>query len=146
MTQTHIAIMRKSWGLTKKILGGQKKIESRWYMNKCRPWGSISKDDIIYFKDSGEPVTIKAKVSKVLQFDSLDETKVKNILKTYGSDDGIEPNEINKYFDLFKNKKYCLLIFLKQVESVAPFDIYKTGFGSMSAWITVDQIENIKKD
>ena len=60
----HLAIMRKSWGLTQKILTGQKKIESRWYKNKYRPWNQIQKGDVIYFKDSGEPVTIKATVKK----------------------------------------------------------------------------------
>lgn len=27
----HVAIMKKSWGLTRKILSGEKTIESRWY-------------------------------------------------------------------------------------------------------------------
>jgi len=40
----HLAIMRKSWGLTDKILNGRKKIESRWYFVKYRPWDSIEKD------------------------------------------------------------------------------------------------------
>jgi len=32
------------------------------------------------------------------------------LLNNYGQNDGIEDNELEKYFDLFKNKKYCLLI------------------------------------
>jgi len=32
----HVAIMRKAWGLTDKILSGQKKIESRWYSVKYK--------------------------------------------------------------------------------------------------------------
>ena len=60
----HVAIMKKSWKLTEKILSGEKKIESRWYKSKYPPWGKIKKGDIIYFKDSGEPVSIKAKVEK----------------------------------------------------------------------------------
>ena len=54
----HLAIMRKSWGLTKKILSGEKKIESRWYKSKYPPWGKIRSGEIVYFKDSGEPVSI----------------------------------------------------------------------------------------
>ncbi|MBI1971306.1 MAG: hypothetical protein HYS52_00440 [Candidatus Wildermuthbacteria bacterium] len=61
----HVAIMRKSWGLTQKILNGQKKIESRWYSVKYRPWNAIKKGETIYFKDAGEPVRIKAEVSNV---------------------------------------------------------------------------------
>lgn len=62
----HVAIMKKSWGLTQKILSGQKKIESRWYKSKHSPWGKIEKGDIVYFKDSGEPISIKTGVEKVM--------------------------------------------------------------------------------
>jgi len=64
----HLAIMRKSWELTQKIMNGQKKIESRWYSVKCRPWDRIKEGEAIYFKDSGEPVKLKAEVSKGIQF------------------------------------------------------------------------------
>lgn len=141
----HLAIMKKSWGLTDKILNGQKKIESRWYSVKYKPWDTIKKGETVYFKDSGGPVRIKAEVSKVMQFDSLTPKKVKEILNEYGRDDGIEKEKIPEFFGRFKNKKYCLLIFLKNPQRIKPFDIDKTGFGAMSAWITVDNIARIKK-
>lgn len=136
--------MKKSWGLTPKILSGEKKIESRWYKSKCRPWGKIKKDDVIYFKNSGEPVSIKTVIGKVISFSGLTPKKVKRILGKYGSDDGIEKNKIPQFFELFKNKKYCLLIFLKNPEKIRPFHIDKKGFGMMSAWISVDNINKIK--
>jgi ASC-1-like (ASCH) protein len=64
----HIAIMQKTWGLTEKIVTGQKTIESRWYNVKYAPWGRISPGDSIFFKNSSEPVTIQAEVEKVLYF------------------------------------------------------------------------------
>lgn len=141
----HIAIMKKSWGLTEKILTGDKKIESRWYQGKYRPWDRIKRGDTVYFKDSGEPVRIKAKVDKVMQFDALTTKTVKEILLKYGRDDGIAKDDVLKFFELFKNKRYCILIFLKNPVAVNPFDIDKTGFGTMSAWITVDSISKIRK-
>lgn len=140
----HVAIMKKSWGLTQKILSGQKKIESRWYKSKYSPWGKIEKGDVVYFKDSGEPVSIKAEVGKVILFSDLTPKKVKRILGKYGDDDGIEKDKIKDFFELFKNKKYCLLIFLKNAENIEPFDISKAGFGMMSAWLTVENIDRIK--
>lgn len=137
--------MKKSWGLTRKILSGEKKIESRWYLHKSRPWNKIEADDTLYFKDSGSPIKIESKVEKVLQFENLTPKKVLEILDKYGKDDGISSSETDKYFQMFKDKKYCILVFLKEVESINPFDIDKKGFGSMSAWITVDNIEKIKK-
>ena len=141
----HLAIMRKSWGLTQKILNGQKKIESRWYSVKCKPWDTIKKDATVYFKDSGESVKIKAEVGKVIQFADLTPKKVKEILYEYGKDDGIEQDKIHEFFERFKNKKYCILIFLKNSVKVKPFEIDKTGFGTMSAWITTYDILKIKK-
>lgn len=76
----HIAIMKKSWGLLPKILSGEKKIESRWYMAKCTPWDRIETGDIVYFKDSGSPVTIKARVIKMIQFSNLTPVLVKKII------------------------------------------------------------------
>jgi len=140
----HIAIKKKSWGLTGKILSGKKKIESRWYKTKHSPWGKIKKGDFVYFKDSGELVSIKAEVRKVISFSGLNSKKVKEILNKYGKDDGIEKNEMKKFFSLFKDKKYCLLIFLKNPKKIKPFEINKKGFGMMSAWIVVDDIKKIK--
>jgi ASC-1-like (ASCH) protein len=143
-TMDHVAIMRKSWGLTDKILSGLKKIESRWYSVKYKPWDSIKEGETIYFKDSGEPVEIKAEVNKVMQFANLTPKRVKEILNEYGKDDGIEEEKTPEFFARFKNKKYCLLIFLKNPAEIKPFNIDKTGFGAMSAWLTVDNINKIK--
>lgn len=140
----HVAIMKKSWGLTDKILSGEKIIESRWYSMRVRPWNAISIGDTVYFKDSGHPMKLKATVKNVLQFEDLNPNKVSGILKKYGSDDGISKEDISKYFELFKNKKYCILIFLQDVEPVQPFQINKKGFGMQSAWVTVKNIEDIR--
>jgi len=107
----HVAIMKKSWDLTKKILNGEKKIESRWYKAKHKPWDSIKKGEKIYFKDSGEPVRLMAEAGKVLQFSGLTPKKVKEILEKYGAADGIEKNKIHEFYERFRNSKYCLLRF-----------------------------------
>ena len=137
--------MKKSWGLTDKILDGQKKIESRWYSVKCKPWDNIKKGEIVYFKDSGGPVRIKAVVNKVMQFADLTPKKVKEILDKYGRDDGLEKKRIPEFFERFRDKKYCILIFLKNPQEIKSFEIDKTGFGVMSAWIAIDDIAKIKK-
>ena len=141
----HIAIMRKSWGLIEKILAGEKTIESRWYRFKYAPWDRIKTGDTIYFKDSGDPVTLRAKVVKVLQFENLTSEKTKEILARYGRADlgvGAIMPEIKRY--VF-NKNYAIFIFFDNVEKIKPFNIDKTGFGAMSAWITIDNVNKIKK-
>ena len=141
----HIAIMKKSWGLTDKILDGRKKIESRWYLAGRQPWDNIKKGEVIYFKDSGCPVKIRAEIDKVLQFADLTPRRVKEILNKYGHADGLEKERIPEFFEKFKDKKYCILVFLKNPVETEPFNIDKTGFGAMAAWIAVDNVSKIKK-
>lgn len=140
----HVAIMKKSWGLIPKILSGGKIIESRWYMHKAAPWGKINKGEMVYFKNSGEKISLRVKVKRVMQFDHLNSVKVREILNEYGRQVGIAKSEEDKYYDLFKEKKYCLLIFLENPEIIEPFEINKTGFGAMAAWMCVKDIEEVK--
>ena len=140
----HVAIMKKSWNLLPKILLGQKTIESRWYQTKRDPWGKIYPGDKVYFKNSGEKISVRATVDKVLEFGDLNPGKIKDILDQWGFEDGIEERERGKYFDLFKDKRYCLLIFLKDPTKISPFSINKKGFGMMSAWLTVPSVDLIR--
>jgi ASC-1-like (ASCH) protein len=139
----HIAFMQKSWGLTEKIATGQKTIESRWYNVKYAPWGRISPGDSIYFKNSGEPITIQAEVEKVLYFSDLTPEKVHTILEEYSKELGLEP-DIERFFEMFKHKRYCILIYLKDAHHIQPFEINKQGFGTMSSWISVESIAKMK--
>lgn len=142
----HLAIMKKSWNLTKKILEGKKVIESRWYKTKYPPFDRISVGDVVYFKDSGEPVKIRAEVSDVKQFSELTPAKVRQILDEYGERDGIDRQKSNEFFQMFKGKKYCVLIFLKNPKVIEPFKINKKGYGSMSSWICINKIDDIKEN
>jgi len=137
----HIAIMNKKWRLIPKILDGSKTIESRWYVNRIKPWDNVKSGDRIYFKDAGEPVTVRTKVSKVLQFEGLNKEKFEYIMDNYAKDIQILTWEYDEYY---KSKKYCILVFLKDVESIEPFNISKEGFGNACAWMCVDNIDRIK--
>lgn len=141
----HIAIMKKSWGLTQKILSGQKTCEERWYKFKRPPFDMAKAGDTIYFKDSGESVSIRAKITKVLQFDNLTPEKSAEIASKYARADlGTDeiPPAIKNYVS---GKNYCVIVFFNEVEQIAPFAIDKTGFGAMTAWLCVDDINTIKK-
>jgi ASC-1-like (ASCH) protein len=141
----HLAIMKKSWNLTQKILDGKKTIESRWYVTRRAPYDRIKAGDIVYFKDSGGPVSVSAQVSDVKQFSDLTPSKVRGILEEFADQDGIEKEKIGYFSDMFKDKKYCMLIFLKNPKSTKPFEIDKKGYGIMSAWICINKIDDIKK-
>ena len=136
----HIAILSKKTKLLKKIISGEKTIESRWYKFRKAPFKEISIEDTVYFKDSGEPVSAKAKVDKVLFFDGLNPEKIRNLLIKYGGRLGVGLS----YLEQIKDKKFCTLIFIKDVEEIEPFQINKKGYGMMAAWIIVDNVDKIK--
>jgi len=140
----HIAIMRNSWGLLEKIVSGNKTIESRWYKTRYPPWGRIKSGDILYFKDSGKPVNVKSRVERVEFISNLWPEKVLKILKEYGQMDGLGIDDIPTYYQMFKDKRYCILIFFSNVETIDPFLIDKTGYGMMSSWVTTPDINIIK--
>lgn len=140
----HVAIMKKEWGFIEKIFNGQKTIESRWYATKYKPWDMIKTGEIVYFKNSGEPVSLKAEVKKVMQFSDVNPQKAKEIFNKYGKDIGIEKENTAKFFKKFRGKHYCVLIFLKNPQKIKPFNINKKGFGAMASWITVKDIEDVK--
>lgn len=144
-TTEHIAIMKKSWGLTEKILTGGKTLESRWYLSKRAPWGVIRAGEKVYFKDSGEPVSIRATVSRVEHYEHLTPKAAGLLLEKIRKDDGIPLSKLGKYRKLFGNKKYCVLVYLVDPVRTRPFGINKKGFGAMSAWISVDSVDRIRR-
>lgn len=140
----HLAFMKKEWGFIDKILSGRKTIESRWYKAKKVPWGKIKRGDTVYFKNSGESVTAKADVSSTFQFEELTPKKVKGILDRQGRELGISKENFSGFYKRFKDKRYCILIFLENPQRIKPFKIDKKGFGAMASWICVDDIGQIK--
>ncbi len=139
----HIAIMNKSWKLIDKILSGEKKIESRWYMAKHAPWDRIKEGETVYFRDAGCAVTAKATVAKVEQYSDLTESKIRALVDRYGGSGGLAFSS-KSLFDWARKKRYCILIFLKDAKAVTPFDIDKTGFGNACAWMCVESIDKVK--
>ena len=137
----HLVIISKKRKLLNKILSGEKKIESRWYKYKRQPFGCISEGDVVYFKESGGPVFVKANVEKVLVYENLNLEVISEIIKRYGNLIGINLNSIEEV----RNKRYCILIFLNDAQKIEPFEINKKGFGLMNAWISVDNINKLRK-
>ncbi len=138
----HLAILDKKRKLLDKIISGEKTIESRWYKFKRDPWNKIKKGDYVYFKESGEPVTVKAEVEKVLFFD-LEHKDKNEIMTEFGERIGHKDPK-NYKFPKDYDKRYCILVFLKNIKKIDPFSIDKRGYGLMSAWICVDNIDKIK--
>lgn len=138
----HVAIMDKKLNLLDMILSYEKTIESRWYSTRKAPWNRIKEGDTIYFKNAGEPVTVKAEAGKILQFENVD---VKSVLDKHAKSLGVDNGRFQAVYERIKHKKYCILAFLKNPERIAPFNINKKGYGISDAWLCVDDINKIRK-
>ena len=130
--------------LIPKILSWEKTIESRRYVMKIAPRNKIHIDDVVYFKDAGKDVVAKAEVKRVLQFDHYSDSQLENILKEYGGVWWIAFSSLSEARERAKSKKYCVLIFLKNVQSIVSFSIDKAWYGNACAWISLSDIEKIR--
>ena len=137
----HVAILDTKRKLLAKIISGEKTIESRWYKFKKTPYQNIAIGDVVYFKESGKPVSVRSKVAKTIFIDKLSPEKINYILNQYASQLGVSLS----YAEHCAGKNFCTLIFLKQVEPIEPFHIDKKGYGAMAAWITLEDIKKIKR-
>lgn len=131
----HVAFLKHKY--IRKILDEHKIIESRWSNNTGAPYKKIKINDSIYFKESGGKVLVKAKVQKRLFFSDLNIKKNKELFDKFN--DKIKAE--SSYFNNIKNRKYCTLVFLKNVNKIAPFNI-KRSYGV--AWIVVKDIDELK--
>jgi hypothetical protein len=138
----HLAILDKKRKLLAKVLSGEKTVESRWYMQRRAPWGVIKTGETIYFKESGGPVVVRARVAGVLQ-EELTPEKEAALVRRYGKAIGFSDDGLRDFIP--RGKRYCILVFLEDVQRIAPFEIDKTGFGLMAAWITAPSIAALRK-
>jgi ASC-1-like (ASCH) protein len=141
----HVAILSKKGNWLKKILAGEKTIESRWYVNRVAPWNRIKVGDTVYFKEAGEFISAKSRVLRVIQYKDLDKNMVKTIVGEYGKriSPGTKPKEFIEWIFERGNKRYCILIFIGDIKQIEPFEIDKTGYGSAAAWLCVGNITKL---
>ncbi len=140
----HVAILNKQLPWLERIKSGGKTVESRWYQYKKTPWQNIASGDRVFFKNSSEMVTLMARVIKVGFYSELVPSTAKDLVKKHADDLGLRGAEMEKFARYVEHKKICILVTLSDVIEVSPFAISKKGFGSMSAWITVADINQIK--
>lgn len=138
----HVVILKSSWNLLPKIINGEKTVESRWYKSRFAPWDRVERGDTIYFKDSGRPVTVRADVTEVKQYEVRSNDHALEMLREQAKGLGVKNISI---FDHVRDKNYAIFVSFNNVEEVEPFKINKGGFGVMAAWLVVEDINNIKR-
>jgi ASC-1-like (ASCH) protein len=114
------------------VFNGQKKIESRFSINKISPYGKVKKGDVIILKESGGFVTGIFVAGDVKFFDNLQQSVLEEIEIKFGEHICSACDK-----DFWKNRdraKYASLIEVKKVKKLSPF---KIGKNDRSGWSVV---------
>lgn len=118
--RTHLAILKKPY--LDAVLNGQKTIESRLYKLKTAPVGNIDTGDTIIFKQSCGPVRAFARAGRVMRLENPTKAELTALCSKYdryvlaGRDYWLAKHPV----------RYVLLIWLKQIIPLEPFDIEKS--------------------
>lgn len=123
----HLAIFNEPF--LSLVYSKEKKIESRFSMNKISPFDKVRKGDVIILKESGGLVTGVFVAGEVKFYHGLNKEILEQIELTYGKE---ICSEYDKNF--WKNRtkaKYATLIEVKKVKKIPPF---KSEKNDRSGW------------
>jgi hypothetical protein len=101
------------------IINGEKKMESRFSMNKISPFGKVKKGDVIILKESGGLVTGAFVAGEVMFFQNINNIVLEEIEFNYGKAICSSHDK-----DFWKNRdkaKYGSLIEVKKIKKLPPF-------------------------
>lgn len=92
--RVHLAIMCEPY--MSRVANGTKRVESRWSMNRCAPFGHINAEDTILFKLTGGPVMGVASVDRRWCVELEGPQHVRSVLREHWLDLGVEESFIEK--------------------------------------------------
>ena len=113
----HLAVVNKPF--TSLILNGQKKIESRFSINKIAPFLKVAIGDVIVLKESGGLVIGMFEAGKVSYLSNMNEKSMSEIEHKYGT--LICTNYDQDFWVKREKAKYVSLIEVKKVNQFKPF-------------------------
>ncbi|MGA2915681.1 MAG: ASCH domain-containing protein [Sedimentisphaerales bacterium] len=128
MLNYHLVILKKYY--LDKILDGSKRVELRLTKTAVPPFGCSAAGDILVLKESSGPVCAVAQVSAVKQVSNLTPVKIAQLKTQYnhlicGAD---------AYWQFKSDSQFAVLLWLKNVKSIAPVRIYKKDW---RAWVVL---------
>ena len=140
----HLVYLDAKANEMEKLLTGQKTMIIRGAAGRKIPYGQVNKEDILYFINNNAEGMIKAKaeVASVMNSEKMDKDTSIKLIKKY--QDNLQLSE--KQFQRWAGKRYIVLIEVKNIEEVTPFQFNRDDFkNSMDDWLVFERVENIKK-
>lgn len=131
MARRHLAIFLR--GVAEKILSGEKIVEVRLSQNRILPYNSVSKDDIIFLKNSGGKIIGRVVVDNCLYYDNINKVIFEKIKNQYQEAAKIDES----FWTLRKKAKFATIIFLKNPKKFLTEVIYKKK--DRRAWVIIEE-------
>lgn len=101
------------------IFSNEKRVESRFSINKIAPFGKIKNGDIVFTKRSGGPIEGVFQVRKVISYRDMAPSELISIETQHGKD--ICTGEDPLFWEKRRRSKYATLIFIDKVTKLEPF-------------------------
>ncbi len=139
----HVVYLDAKANELEKLLDGNKTMIIRGATGRKLPYGRVCEGDVLYFINNNGEGVVKAKcvVANVFNSDKMSTEESISLVKKH--QDELELSD--KQFKKWAGKRYIVLIGLKKVEGLKPFEIDKSNFGNMDDWLPVEKIEAVKK-
>ena len=126
----HLAIFNEPF--LSLLLNGEKKIESRFSINRVPPFMKVTKGDVILIKEAGGPIIGLFVAGEVKYFQNLKPSLLIDIESKYGN--LICTSYDDKFWEDRKTAKYATLINVEMIKDLPPF---KDGKSDKTGWSVV---------
>lgn len=126
----HLAIFNEPF--LSLLLNGEKKIESRFSINRVPPFMKVAKGDVILIKEAGGPIIGLFLAGEVRYFQNLKPNLLIDIESKYGN--MICTSYDDEFWESRKAAKYATLINVEMIKELYPF---KDGKSDKTGWSVI---------
>lgn len=124
----HVAVLQRDYLAA--LLRGGKTVECRLSRVNRPPRGHVATGDWVWFKQSGGPVRAVARISRILERDSMTPTRLASLRTRYGR--AIQAP--TSFWESHKSARFATLIWLDNICAIQPFKLPKSD---RRAWVVL---------
>jgi hypothetical protein len=139
----HVVYVDIKAGELEKLLAGEKTMVIRGATGRKLPHGRVHPGDRLFFiQNKGDGmVRACASVSAVFNSEKLTAEESTALVETNQPKLNLTPEQVKRW----AGKRYLVLIEVKDVGPLEPFEIERSSYGNMDDWLPVEAIERVKK-
>ncbi|MBC8506781.1 MAG: hypothetical protein ISR58_11595 [Anaerolineales bacterium] len=126
-----------------KLINGEKTMLIRGAAGRKLPHGRVEANDVLYLIENDGSGLIKAKcrVKSVISSEKMSKEESIALVNENQLKLQLTAAQIKRW----AGKRYLVLIEVDQIEPLTPFQIDKSDYGNMDAWLPVGEIDSVKK-